>query len=289
MSSRTNEIVERIREIVHDTKSGSSQIGRMVLMTLIEHLTEVVDESTVEDVLEEALAVSMERPSMPLPSNLLNLIKRASSNKSPKDVVTTASKLMKLYDEAVRKSIDNARALISGRGSVLLHSYSSTALKILEGSGIERAYISACWPTLEGVRAASEARGMGIYVELVPDLDVWETLGKVDLVLLGCDAVLLNGSLVNRKGSRPIIEEARRKGVKVMVVCDTLKMDYLGMWRNEARTYDVAGLRVNFKLFDITPPTLGQIYVTEGGAFDGPSLVLYAKKMFEEYWIRELM
>ena len=105
-----------------------------------------------------------------------------------------------------------AAALCAGR-TVLTHSYSSTVIGALVSGAPAAVICTESLPGGEGKRAAEL-----LNARLIPDTAVFTALPKVDLVLVGADAVLPD-AIVNKVGTAAIALAARLHGKPVFVLC----------------------------------------------------------------------
>ena len=79
-------------------------------------------------------------------------------------------------------------------------------------------------PLLQGRKTAEQLSRAGIKVSMSIDSDAREQIKKSDIMMIGADAVLSDGSVVNKVGSEMFAEIAKRDfGKKVYVVTDAWK------------------------------------------------------------------
>jgi translation initiation factor 2B subunit (eIF-2B alpha/beta/delta family) len=118
---------------------------------------------------------------------------------------------------AAEKIKGHALALLKGKKRVMTHSYSSTVLGVLgHAQGIE-VICPESRPLCEGLRTAKELGEKGIKVRLVVDFAALSLMGECDLVMVGADAVTLEG-VVNKIGTYGLALAAREKGVPFYVL-----------------------------------------------------------------------
>jgi ribose 1,5-bisphosphate isomerase len=107
---------------------------------------------------------------------------------------------------------------------VVVTSWSSTVVACLtSGSYRGEVRVLESRPPGEGGRTARALERAGIRSELYPDSAAGHAVRGADLVVLGADALLSGGSIVNKTGSLPLSLSAREHGVEVIVVADALK------------------------------------------------------------------
>ena len=129
-------------------------------------------------------------------------------------------------DRALEATVRRAAGLVRSRSVVLTYS-NSTAVRLAlwramaEGKG----FVVTCSesrPMNEGVALAKFLAERGVPVRLVVDAGLSDWLGIADLVLVGADAVFSTG-IVNKIGTEPLLQAARRIGVPAYVLADSSK------------------------------------------------------------------
>jgi len=154
----------------------------------------------------------------------------------------------------------NTVRVLPQQGVVLTHSYSNTVLRAME-LGLKagrdfRVYATESYPGIEGKQLAKELIASGIPVTLIADSAVGSIFQEVDLVLVGADSVLKDGSLIHKVGTRDIATAAKNQGIPVHSSTEYMKFsvqDFLGD-RPEISS-----------LFDLTPAEVVSSYVSEDG------------------------
>jgi translation initiation factor 2B subunit (eIF-2B alpha/beta/delta family) len=140
-------------------------------------------------------------------------------------------------------------------GTVLTHSNSATVREAIEHTPPNRVVCTVSDPVGEGRELAEALRGSELAVDIVDDSDAEHAVRTVDLLLLGADTVFRDGSLVNKVGTAGLAKAAKGAGVPVIVACEVIKLA-----PEDPR--DPGEER-----FDLTPPELIDLFVTEEGEF----------------------
>lgn len=119
-----------------------------------------------------------------------------------------------------------ARALRRKR-TILTHSLSATVLAVFARLDPARArvVVTEARPRREGARAAERLAAMGFRVDLIVDAAAAVFLDEADAVLVGADAALRDGSVVNKVGTRALAALAREARVPFYAVAETFKID----------------------------------------------------------------
>ncbi|MBI4510995.1 MAG: NUDIX domain-containing protein [Deltaproteobacteria bacterium] len=120
-----------------------------------------------------------------------------------------------------------ARAWLKAGMRVGTFSRSSTVLAALEGAPRVTLLVGVSLPGGEGAETARAASALGHEVVLLSDEELADRVERheVDLVLVGADAVLRHGGVINKVGTRALAEAAARAEppVDVVVACDEWK------------------------------------------------------------------
>lgn len=181
----------------------------------------------------------------------------------------------------------HAGELAAGR-RVLTLSRSGTVLAALSGGpSPAEVWVAVSAPEGEGVGMAEELAAAGLDVVLLPDAAIASALteGLVDLVLLGADTVLPDGTVVNKTGSLPAGLAARRAGVPLYAVAAADKVDPAGELHTEVGDpgdlyAGDAELTLFHPLFEPVPPDLvtGGL-VTEVGVVEAGEVAGLAEEL----------
>jgi translation initiation factor 2B subunit (eIF-2B alpha/beta/delta family) len=127
-------------------------------------------------------------------------------------------------DRAFAETVRQAAAIIPEDGTVLTTSLSRTVLDALAAAGPARVVVAESRPAYEGRETARLLAEAGLDVVLVSDAAAPGKVREVNLVLIGADAVLADGAVVNKVGSYGIALAAREASVPVYAACETLKI-----------------------------------------------------------------
>lgn len=120
--------------------------------------------------------------------------------------------------------------------TLFTHSHSETLislLKQLQDRHIPfRVLQSLSFPGEEGRLAVERMHELKIRAELIDDTDIQEALAHADIILMACDA-LLPTEFLNKVGSRPILEEAKKRNKLRVLVTETRKKVIRPEWKDE--------------------------------------------------------
>ncbi len=218
-----------------------------------------------ERVLAELELVRDAHPEMIPLANLL----AAAPGMDPGDFRDAAAAMREAGAAAAAAAAD----LLSGAAVVATLSRSSTVLRAVEMARPERLIVLISEPGGEGRAAASAAADMGISVDLIPDSCAGHFASEVDVGLVGADAVLRDGSLVNKAGTSVLAAALRRLGRPLYSATSLWKVDVLGLWPGVREVgWDPGGVPpgvgTRAVLFDVTPSQHVGAYATERGVLD---------------------
>ena len=170
----------------------------------------------------------------------------------------------RIGEEAASSSEDasrNTAQILPQDGVVVTHSYSSTVLRSLElgfksGKAFQ-VFATESYPGMEGKQLAKDLISLGIPVRLVADSAVHSIIPRANVVLVGADSVLKDGSLIHKTGTGNIAITAKKYGIPFCSSCETAKFS----------TQDFLGEHPVFPadVFDVTPAQFVSNYVTQDG------------------------
>jgi translation initiation factor eIF-2B subunit delta len=128
-------------------------------------------------------------------------------------------------------------------------------------------------PRLEGHRFAQWLSAADLQGELITDAQLGHHMSRADVALVGADAVLADGSVVNKAGSYLLALAARDLRVPLYVCCESFKrtlraavdFELEEVDPGELGAPDLPGIRPRNVYFDITPARLISAWVDETG------------------------
>jgi len=287
-----SELVEqKLEQISRDQEHGAAFLAREALqvMALAADESRAVEaQAFVKEAARLGCRLISLRPSMSSP--IANAVVRALDAISEKAERTASvdslrqaihrivERLLAVSRENAERAAEQACQLVperlpGQRARVLTHSYSETCLLALRACKPKnlRVYVTESRPLFEGRKTATALRDAGIDATLLTDAQAGGFIVETDLVLAGADAVLPDGSVVNKMGTYLIALAANDRGVPFHVVCDTGKFRIEdGVPQLEEKSPDevVADpktMPARNVFFDITPARLVASLITEEG------------------------
>lgn len=187
--------------------------------------------SSIAQVKEELISLRATEPCL---RNSINYItSNINYTLSVKELKSTLDKNI----EYVRKHFKDSDALITKYGSkrissgmvLFTHCHASTVTKIMidaKQSGKEfSVHNTETRPLFQGRITAQELATNGIKVQHFVDSAGRVALKKCDMMLIGADAILSDGTIINKIGSEMFAEIAYRYDIPVYICTDSWKFD----------------------------------------------------------------
>jgi len=250
--------------------------------------------------------LSAARPTEPLIFNCLKYVLRQLSVNKNKDLTELQKVLNKAVDYLLntieageKKIILTGERLIKKGNHVLTHCHSSTVEDILKKAykrGKFKVFNTETRPLFQGRITAKNLRQAGLDVTMVEDSAAGFLLSRLsgkdlmmDLVIIGADALMPDGSAVNKIGSYGISLSAHDEKVPVYIAAHLLKMDDDGIIPIEIRSSDEVwrdkpkGLKIINFAFDRIPAKNITGFICEFGLVKPANLKNLVKKHYP--WI----
>jgi len=155
-------------------------------------------------------------------------------------------------------------------------------------------------PNNDGLATAAHLEKMGFTVDISLDACLSEMLSRADLMMVGAEAIMADGSAVCKVGTYPAALVARAHGVPVYVVVDTMKLNLTSQTGLPLRMDPIPDemvlekphseqVKVIGHLFDQTPPELLTGIVTEKGLMSPAECVGIMRAMPYSHKLSELL
>jgi ribose 1,5-bisphosphate isomerase len=291
-SSRLSSALRSVDELAKDRVHGASSLGRSSIEVLAE-VARASSANSINALLGNLLSVTLElRKAQPSMATIRNLTGRflyevatagqtaVSIDQFREIAASLAQKVKRDAEEAVENTARNSVRILTEEGIVLTHSYSSTVRRALELRGKSgrnlTVYVTESSPGLEGKQLAKDLIEIGIPVRLIADSAVGSVISDVDMVVVGADSVLADGSVINKIGTKKIATMASEGEISFCVVCESSKFS----------TLDFLGEPVHFAetLFDLTPSESVSKIVTELGSMETREVEQQIKKMLSQLY-----
>ncbi|WP_435334878.1 NUDIX domain-containing protein [Haloarchaeobius sp. TZWWS8] len=267
-------VAPSVRSVTADTDHGAAYLSIRALEVLRDRAGLLVHEGASDDEAWDELSdlgtrLLRARPSMAVLKNRVNRV-LATADRGAASVEETAIEEIRRATSADTEAAVRASALVKDR-SVLTLSRSGTVLRALADADPMELFVLESRPGGEGVGVA-ESLVDELPVTLVPDAAVAQVLASedIDVLLVGADTVLPDGTVVNKTGTRTAALAAAHEEIPLYVVAATDKVSVDESVNLEtgrrSMVYDGdAPITVFNPIFDETPGHLVDAIVTERG------------------------
>lgn len=187
-----------------------------------------------------------------------------------------------MIHETASTAIEQGNDLLGYASTVLTHCHSSSAVKTIlankrEGKDIF-VYNTETRPLYQGHKTAKDFLDAGVKITMIVDgsasfiLDKEDPFGiDIDAVIIGCDAIKLNGDIINKVGSYSICRAAHDHQIPVYIAGNLLKTDVKDTIQietrdpKEVRADAPEGLEIINFAFDQVPGRYVSGIITEFG------------------------
>jgi translation initiation factor eIF-2B subunit delta len=193
-------------------------------------------------------------------------------------LVDRAESLREGSKRAVESAASNTSDLLDPGTTVLTHSLSSTVSAVFRrvvGRDI-RVIFTESRPALEGHRLAEQLANLGIPAQLISEAQMGRFVSQARVALTGADAVLADGSVVNKAGTCLLALAAREHRVPFCVCFESFKLTRRTVEDFELEEMDPAemgspvlpGITARNIYFDVTPAYLVSRWIDERGVHE---------------------
>jgi ribose 1,5-bisphosphate isomerase len=145
------------------------------------------------------------------------------------NVVANANQFLKDLEDSKEHIAEIGANRIRDGSVVFTHCHSSTVTRLLGKAKADgkdfKVICTETRPAFQGRITAKELVDLGIETTFIVDSAARTFMGKVDLVIVGADAITSEGNVVNKIGSSGIAVLAHEARVPFYVVSELLKFD----------------------------------------------------------------
>lgn len=253
-----------------DEKHGSAYLSLRAVEVLRDRAAE--PSKRWGDLSSLANALVSCRPSMTALHHRVNRVMFKSREKRSADaVLKAADEVLADAVQADDKAAAGAASLITNQ-RVLTLSRSGTVLSALLQAQPD-VVVAQSLPGGEGRSVAEQMAAAGLRVTMCADAGIAVAVDHVDVLLIGADTVLSDGTVVNKVGTRPAALAAKARGIPVVVVAasdkvatdDTIDIEPA---RRESLYDGDADIQLINPLFELTPADLVNHIVTDRGVIN---------------------
>jgi ribose 1,5-bisphosphate isomerase len=233
----------RVDAVIADIASLKIQGAKDVALAGIKCLKIVATESAAtktDDFVEELRKVgekaALSRPTEPALRNCMGII-LGKVDKYELRRIQNIKKYAAMVCDKLAKEIEAMVAKIAAIGAgniiegdvILTHCHSSHVAAILKEAKTQkknfRVIVTETEPMRQGLKTAKELLEARIPVTYCVDSAIGFVMKKATKVMVGCDAILADGSVVNKIGTLPLAIVAAKFSVPFFVAGESLKFD----------------------------------------------------------------
>jgi len=279
-----------ITKTIQDIKDLKIQGAREIAKTGIKCIRFLAQQSKKNrrDFLKEIKKLSEKlvraRPTEPALRNFIQYILFKAEHYEGKNlkkyIIALCDQYLNELDDALRKIAEIGAEQISSGETILTHCHSHSVVEIFRKAKREgkdfTVIVTETRPKNQGLLTAKDLLKSKVKVIFCVDSAVGYVMKDVDKVLVGCDAILADGSVVNKIGTLPIAIVAERFGVPFFVSAGTYKFDPLTIkgFQEPIEKRDpkeiinpkkLPGARIINPAFDIIPCDYIRALITEKG------------------------
>ncbi len=222
------------RNILRDNKSGSSEILDSVLNYNLQYLKDrKPDSKSLGHLSQFNKKVQEKFSAMAIVANGLNranqiMSESISDKKLSAKVPNKLERLIKDIAKIDGKIIKNCSVLFAKRKdkiSIATYSNSGLVKKVIKHyrKKINKIYLSEARPAYEGRKMAQYFADIGLEVVLSVDARLPNLISRAELLLLGADAIGKD-MFINKIGSEVLLKSAGMRGVKSVILFESLKI-----------------------------------------------------------------
>ena len=227
----------------------------------------------------------------------------SSEKVAVRDLVDVVSQVSRQFLENLERSKEKIAAIgskrISNHSKILTHCHSSTVTNMLKkAKGEGKSFEVICTesrPVFQGRITAKEMLDAGIGTTLIVDSAVRYFMNKVDLVVVGADAITSEGNVINKIGTSMVALAAKEARTPFYVVSELLKFDPLTIYgdyerieeRSPREVWDnpPSGLAIRNPAFDVTRTDFIHGIICEEGVISPHSITEMVRRKYP--WILE--
>jgi ribose 1,5-bisphosphate isomerase len=291
---------------------GATSVAEATLLELKKYALAVPaknQEEWLDKINKAAERLRSARPTEALADNAVQYVLWSEELKNAQSVPQLRNRLeavvvdfLCLIKQAREEIVAFGQEVIAGKKKIFLHCHSGTVVDILiagKKAGLDfEVFNTETRPLFQGRITAERLLKAGIPVTMVTDSSAGFFLShesgqeyEMDLFLIGADAILADGSVINKIGSYGMSLAAREASIPFYSAASLLKyhpsseieIEYRKpeeIWANPPK-----GIKLINYAFDRVPPSLLSGYITEKGVIEPKDL---QKKMFQHYGERWL-
>jgi len=285
-------VTETAEKIKNMEIRGAGRIARAAAEALRDHALSLEagsDETFREEMQKAADMLIATRPTAVSLPNAVHIVmagigEAKTAYEARAGIIGRAENFITSSQHAVEKIAEFGARHISDGDTILTHCNSEAALSCIiaahrEGKDIE-VFATEVRPRNQGLITIRALNDAGIKTNYIVDSAVRSFIHKIDLVIVGADAVTVNGAVVNKIGTAQVAHTAHEARVNMLVAAETYKfaprtvtgelIEIEERLSGEVLPDEIARtlphVTVRNPAFDVTPAEYIDLIITEAGA-----------------------
>ena len=281
MDSKASKIICDIKKLKIQSAHGIAHAGLECLKIAINSSKAGDRKSFLEEIQDIAQKIKTARPTEIELGSIVNLVLFKISDNEIEDVeklkdfaLSVCDKQIAETEVAMQRLIDNGAKQIHEGDRILTHCHSRTVVGIFREAKKQgkdfTVFVTETRPLKQGLITAKDLLSSNIKIVYGVDSDMGYLMKKCTKVLVGCDAILPDGSVVNKIGTLPMAIVAKAFGKPFLVAGLTSKLTHKVEIeeRDPKEVEDPAklkGAKIINPAFDVTPGEYVDFIITEKG------------------------
>lgn len=285
-------VTETAKKIKSMEIRGAGRIAREAADALRRHAIEIQMDNLIsfrQQMNTAAQTLIATRPTAVSLPNAVHLVMSGldtaeTYDEAKKGVINRAEQFIHSSQHAVEKIAQFGARHIKDGDTLLTHCNSEAALGCIieahRGGKEVEVFATEVRPRNQGLITIRTLNDAGIKTHFIVDSAVRSFINDVDLVIVGADAVTVNGAVVNKIGTSQVAHTAHEARVNVLVAAETYKFAPRTIFGELIQIEERAGnevladeiartlpyVTVRNPAFDVTPAEYIDLIVTESGA-----------------------
>lgn len=288
-----NIIDETVSKIKSLEIQGATNVAKASLSALKEW-SQQTKSWTISDFKKNAKSLATARPTEPFVQNILSSIVQTIELNGKETVTKTIEDMEDKLTEIKENIIASGLEVLKGKNIILTHCHSTSVEEILKKLHSQnqnlQVFATETRPLFQGRTTVEHLSKARVKVTMITDSQAsfmvsQEDDQKIDAVLIGADAILPDGSIINKVGSYGISLSAKEAKVPLYIVASLLKFtlkeikieerEASELWQNPPE-----GVLIFNPAFDKVPEGHIKGIITEAGIVTPDSLSVKVSQLY---------
>ncbi len=278
------QVTRRVEYIKDDKEHGAHELTVLALNEIRTSVEEYQadDEAELNRFFLAVLqAFAFTRPSMSSIANSMATLKHDVDTRTysgqglQESIITAIEKQVTHFENSVANVVSHSANLIADEYMVMTCSYSSTVFNIfleVQNMGRRLTVLTVRSPSFDGsvdygVQMYKKLQNKNLQTAVIDNEAAEKQMRSVQMILVGADSLLSDGSIVNGSPTFQLAYEAARKKKPFYVACETWKVNPTHL--QDFTPSIEAGM-------DLVPPELITAIITENGVQDPKTMYEYS-------------